>query len=308
MFTSEHDLKKGECPVLINANEHWTCMNYRADVGTGFRIMEAGPGRIVTIEPDGYFHLLFFKTGECRSESMRFSRRIYFPGQMLLLPRNYLFKATAVSDMKIVDMSFDKLLNRCDKLQLEMLVPICKSIEYAVQPVTMKKQIIDFLNLITECIESGLGCAHYHVLKHQELMLYIKAYYTKEEIATLFYPVIMTQSDFKEIIYSHPNIYSVNEMANAANMNRTTFLRRFKEEFGETAGIWIKKRLCQNILYECSNTKNTIKDIVYIFNFSSQSSFNRFCRRYFRCTPGELVTRVREGLVIREYESCMEEK
>ena len=110
---------------------------------------------------------------------------------------------------------------------------------------------------------------------------------------SLFYPVIQGLSGFKNIIYDHPEIYSVDAMAEAASMSRSSFLRRFKEEFGVNAGEWLKKRLCQNVAYACSNPENTIKDIVDKFNFSSPASFSRFCRLYFDCTPTELMARAR---------------
>lgn len=281
------------CPVIRNINEHRTCSNFNADIGTGFRIFDIPPGETIILSTLRDYHLLAFLSGQISFMCGIYGPKTYLEGDMVVCPRKFTVSGTAVSETRIVDMSFDKIWSRCDKLHFRHLISRSEDYRFDMTPVRMRDPFPDYYSLLYSGLKSGIGCAHFHLLKHQEIFLYFKMYYSMDELVSLFYPVIQGLSGFKNIIYDHPEIYSVDAMAEAASMSRSSFLRRFKEEFGVNAGEWLKKRLCQNVAYACSNPENTIKDIVDKFNFSSPASFSRFCRLYFDCTPTELMARAR---------------
>lgn len=77
---------------------------------------------------------------------------------------------------------------------------------------------------------------HYHQIKRDELFLYLRAGYTKEELAQFFYPILGRDLDFKDFILTNSRkIFDVKDFATQANMSLSTFNRRFKETFNDTA-------------------------------------------------------------------------
>ena len=82
-------------------------------------------------------------------------------------------------------------------------------------------------------------------------------------------------------------------------MSRSTFLRRFKSEFNDTAHDWMLKQTCQRIVGEIACPETTIKDLMAKFGFDSHSGFNRFCKANFHCTPSEPDTQIPQGRVMQ---------
>lgn len=100
-----------------------------------------------------------------------------------------------------------------------------------------------FFSLLVDCLKEGLGCIHYHQIKRDELFLYLRAGYTKEELALFFYPVLGQNLEFKDfVLMNSRKIFDVKNFALQANMSQSTFNRRFKETFNETAKNWLLLR------------------------------------------------------------------
>lgn len=100
-----------------------------------------------------------------------------------------------------------------------------------------------FFSLLVDCLKEGLGCIHYHQIKRDELFLYLRAGYTKEELALFFYPVLGQNLEFKDfVLMNSRKIFDVKDFALQANMSQSTFNRRFKETFNETAKNWLLLR------------------------------------------------------------------
>lgn len=77
-------------------------------------------------------------------------------------------------------------------------------------------------------------------------------------------------------------------------MSRSTFQRRFRQAFGQTASSWLKALMCREIVAAVADPALTVKDLAYDFGFSSPESFSRFCKDNFGCRPGDLLSRVRQ--------------
>lgn len=280
---------------LRYSNEHRTCTNYVADTATGFYHLKFDAGSPVILRPERSKHLIFFISGKCRIKLKGQYTGDFHAGEMILLKDGDSYEWDVQEQLEIVSMSFDTILNRCDKLQFQMLQPLCSRMEYDFRPLPVLKPVDLFLKLLILCLDSGVNCAHLHVLKHQELFLYFRFFYTKEEVASLFYPVIMESFDFKAFIYENiDKVNSVDQLIQKSNMSRSTFQRKFKKTFNDSAGDWIRKHICQNIVNELALPDTTLKDIIYKYDFSSYSSFNRFCKNNFHCTPTELAANLKK--------------
>ena len=145
-----------------------------------------------------------------------------------------------------------------------------------------------------------MSCAHLHEMKQRELFFYLRGFYSKEEIAGLFYPIVSRSFDFRNFVFeNYRKVHSLKELIDLSPMSRSTFLRRFKSEFNDTAHDWMLKQTCQRIVGEIACPETTIKDLMAKFGFDSHSSFNRFCKANFHCTPSELIRRYRKDVSCR---------
>lgn len=280
---------------LLYIEEHRTCNHYMADIGTGFIYREIAAGEKIIQESVQNNHLLFILEGDCILTCNNFIDRKFHSGEMVLIPRMAAFKGQSTSAMKFVDMAFTAPISGCDKLILQNYHPVCENIRYDFQPVDIRYPLTGFLELLIYCLKNGMSCAHFHEIKHREVFFYLRGFYTKEEIATLFFPIIAKSFDFKEFVYRNSmKVTSLRELIELSNMTTRTFQRRFKREFNEPAHDWMLKQICQRIVYELTQPNVSIKDIVSKFNFSSSGNFSRFCKIHFHCTPSQLLKKYRD--------------
>ncbi|MCD7977088.1 MAG: AraC family transcriptional regulator [Tannerellaceae bacterium] len=104
----------------------------------------------------------------------------------------------------------------------------------------------------------------------------------------------MGEPNFKNLILKHyKHINSVAELAVIAGMSRTIFDNKFKEVFGMSARKWILQETAKQVRFRAKQPNVTITDLMDEFKFNSATHFNRFCKQYFDCTPGELIRRSR---------------
>lgn len=116
-----------------------------------------------------------------------------------------------------------------------------------------------------------------------------RGYYTKEDLAHFFYPVLSANWDINSFVLNHyKKVNDVSELANMAHLSLVTFNRHFKKAFGETAARWLEKRRAEDLLREIRLTKKSFTEIALEFRFSSSAYLTTFCKRHFGKTPKEL--------------------
>lgn len=117
----------------------------------------------------------------------------------------------------------------------------------------------------------------------------LRAYYTKEELACFFYPLLGKDMGFKDFVLSnYLAIADIPEFARQLNLSIDTFKRRFKEAFGESAHKWITLRKSELIYRDLVVSEKTFTEITTEYGFSSQAYLCTFCKKYFDKSPQEL--------------------
>lgn len=209
---------------------------------------------------------------------------------MFLLPKNeqivtHARKATSlllcsfVSDLKLYSCFSIQQLSYCVS-EKAIQSPYCLKLDTRIQ---------SFLTLLVSCLREGIGCAHFHQIKRDELFLYLHAGYTKKELALFFYPVLGKDMEFKDfILMNSRTLFDVKEFALQANMSLSTFNRRFKETFNDTAKSWLLLRKQEFVKRDIVLSNLTFNDIAEKYSFSSTSYLVTFCKKYFGKTPNEL--------------------
>lgn len=286
--------KKPPQNKLLYIEEHLSCLNYLETVEHGFKYIEFEQGEVLTDADSIWNYLLFVLEGQCLIHCNQFKERLFPENSIVLLPKKSEFEIYAPAGTRLLSLSFDVPLSKCDKLALQDLVPVCRRLDYDFQPIEIRYPLPPYLELATFCLRNKMDCGHFHLLLEQELFFLLRGFYLKEELALLFYPIISPDLSFKEFVLSnYLKVSCVNELLELSNMGRSLFYHKFKKAFGIPAKQWLMKQRDMHILRTIEGTEPTVSELMEKFNFESQSHFTHYCKKHFQCTPRELILRSR---------------
>ena len=214
---------------------------------------------------------------------------------MVLLPRGALVDAYTQKDCKLLLFSFGMVRNVCDVNMLQSYYDLCNDIHYDFTPLEIRHPLNEFIDLLVFCLKSGMNCAHLHEIKHKEFFLYLRGFYTKEEIVQLFFPIMGKKLKFKDMVLkNYTKAENVEELIELLKMSKNAFYAKFSKEFGMSPRQWMLKQIRHQVFIKAAIPNITIKELMDLFNFDSPVQFNRFCMREFNCTPGELIKQQQE--------------
>ena len=283
---------------LLYIREHLTCSHYKANMNAGFLYHELAAGKVISYDDTlQNNHLVIILSGSCTMGYNTFQNCKFKAGEMVLIPRSSTFRGQVDEYLKFLDMAFISPISSCDKLVLQSYHSLCADIKYDFRPTEIRYPLNVFFDLLVYCLQNGMMCAHLHEMKHKELFFYLRGFYTKREVAELFYPIISKSFDFKTFVLdNYAKARTLGELIALSNMSRSSFIRTFKAEFHDTAYNWMQKQLCQRIMEDVVRPDISVKKLMIKFGFDSFSNFNRFCKRNFYCTPTELLERYQKNV------------
>lgn len=280
---------------LLYANEHSTCLHYLRTINSGFYYREYPSGHRDYWEKGlSKNYLLCLLKGAVWFHSIDYPPRTIHSGELLLLAKSSIVTGKCLSDTLLIILAFDELKTNCDKLLFESMAPLKKQIAYKFNSLPIRPPLNLFLKLLVYYLRNGANCAHLHEMKHNELFLCLRYFYTKEELVSLFYPIISKSLDFKKfILNNYPNVKNIQELIELSNMSKTVFYDRFKQEFGMTAKQWAIRQFSHKLLYTAARPGITVKELAGALDFDSVSQLQQYCKRHLNCTPSKLIEQQR---------------
>ena len=282
--------------TLHYVNEHLGCNNYATDETSLFFLREIKPGETIVRNYLDFTLLVFLYSGDVEIDYGIDSKLHLKAGNVFLLPKNFEIKVTSSdggASALMCKFTCDiKMCSMYSLKQLEKFLP--ENLDNRMFCLPFDDRIRAFVNLTVMSLSAGLNCTHYHQIKREELFMYLRAGYTKEELAMFFSPILGKDLDFKDFVLTHyKQIFDVKEFAQKANMSQSTFNRRFKESFNDTALKWLLARKSESILNDIVKSDLTFAEISEKYRFSSPSYFVTFCKKHYGKTAAELR---REGI------------
>jgi AraC-like DNA-binding protein len=156
-------------------------------------------------------------------------------------------------------------------------------------PILKLKPVLKiFLNSLLFYLDKGISCKHYYELKQKELFFILHFFYAKEEIATLFAPIISRDLNFKALVLkNYMKAQSIKELARICNYSLSSFSRRFKNTFSESPYKWMQNKRLKYIIERLNNKDISFGEIIDEFNFSSPAHFTLYCKKYLNLTPSQ---------------------
>jgi AraC-like DNA-binding protein len=281
---------------LLYYDEHATCRHYISDYTVGFAIKTLGECEMHELELSQTHRMIFLIDGVLRVKYDNESVKKINAGEMFFVPKSCVAECQALSEAKLLISTFDIPTNICDKLSLQSYWTICRDMEFQFRPHKMRPQMKTFIDNLAYYLDQKIRCANFFDLKQKEMFLIFRWFYSKEELAELFFPMIGRSLSFKSLILeNYLKVSNVNELAEMSHMGRSTFDNMFKHEFGMPAMQWILKQKAKHVKHELLAPDTTISDVMLKFGFNSSTHFTRFCRQQFGCTPSALQAQSRNG-------------
>ncbi|MDR1403019.1 MAG: AraC family transcriptional regulator [Tannerellaceae bacterium] len=274
---------------LFYLNEYHTHDKKKPEFSSVFRYGEIKVGDAVLNTSMAYNHLLFLKDGSIRMDCDEFCGRELEKEQCILIPKGANISLIVLQPGSLLVFIFDLLQNPFENHVLQSYQTVQSKVSYTFTPVPIREPLTSYLELILYYKNKGIEHKQLYEIKEKELFLLFYTCYTQEEVVALLHPII-GMSTFKNfVIKNYPRAKNVAELVRISGMGRTAFNYTFRNVFGASPRQWMLTQIARQILYKALEPEITIKDLIKEFKFNSASHFNRFCRKQFDCTPGELI-------------------
>jgi len=264
---------------------------YTTDFSSGFHYIELPTNAYEKSRILEQNAIVFIIEGSCSFSYDQYINRIFFAGDMLFFPKSAIVSGRVLEDMKMVYMTFDVPLSASDRQYIQHQWEITRDMTYDFMPLKMNYPVGILINSVVYLIKNGgKDYAELHEIKHREVFVMLRLFYTQKEFARFFYPIIGKSFNFKNfVLENYINCYSLQELVERSDMCTNVFMRKFKKEFGMSGYQWILKQMCQRIQHKASEPGVTIKDIMCEVGIQSHTHFNRICRKHFGQTPKQLI-------------------
>ncbi|MCI1719920.1 MAG: hypothetical protein LKM37_02685 [Bacteroidales bacterium] len=275
---------------LLYAQEHLSCVNYVTNKAIGFSIHMLLKGDIFAIPDKTENYIVFLTSGKLELNFEKVGVRELNSEEMVLIPLNSDGNGKVLENSSFVLLAFDnEHLNLCDKFSIDdVLSSVAPEDEFSrALPIYPPMQsVLDSVNFF---LSNNISCIHLHEIKQKEAFLILRAFYTKEENASLFAALLhgnrIKLPEFVRINYL--KVKTAEELATRYGLDFDEFTRKFKESFGMEPQKWMDKKKAELISGELKIVDIPFENISKKFLFNTMEEFNKFCILNIGKTPVE---------------------
>lgn len=152
-----------------------------------------------------------------------------------------------------------------------------------------RRIIRSHMESLAENIDNGLRCVRFLEIKMEEFFYYLRAYYSKDELAGFCLPLLSSDARFMNFIWeNYRRIRTVEQFARLANSSPSAFKIKFKKITGKSVSRWILEHKARNVYRDICFDKKSLKDITEEYHFASVSHLGAFCRKHFGKSPSRI--------------------
>jgi len=271
---------------LLYPNERTNCFIYDDDETPLLTLIDKNKGEILQIDEsyNRVFFLLKGRIGFLEGSTYR----TFEEGNFILLPRGCEYILNIEENSFLVIVHVHSKMQFCKHFSFVILHQLNKSKNYhpTVYSLKINTIIYSYLNNIIIMLSEGIKCKYFHDIKQKELLHYLCAYYSKNDLITFFAPMLNDDTDFVELIYQNfESAKTIADLANITHYSLSGFKKRFSKIFGMSPHSWMEKEKAKKIHYDINCTQKSFKEIAVKYNFYSASHFTRFCNKMYGMSP-----------------------
>lgn len=296
-------MKEQKKTKLFYVEEHLSCGKYLKEVNAGFIYQEfkKGYSRIMEQEtPTNY--LIIILQGRIRISCNQWRDREIGQGEIFMVAKSSLLQGECLEDTRVLTLAFEGLITSCDKLDFRYLAKLTCEISYNLDTVPVKDSVALFCELMIIYLSEKASCRHLHEIKHNEILLCLRYFYTKQELALLFYPMLSASMKFRNFVFeNYRKVKSARELVELSYMGKSAFYKEFTSEFGVSVKEWLTLKKLRRIVNSAAHPDITVKKLMIEFDFETLSHFQAYCKRYFGYSPTILIENAIKGNVEIKY-------
>jgi AraC-like DNA-binding protein len=262
---------------------------------TGFRVREIAEEHTLSTGNKDYHHLFFLLEGEAVISCNEFTNKPIHAGEFVLIPIAADMVCHAISRCRVLLFSFEQFFHLSDREYVHEICDLASSIPYTFTPAPIYPPLEKFLSHLILYFKQGMNKPLLHDIKHVELAVIMRSFYTKPEIASVFHPIAGKAINFRiEVMRNYRKVTHVDDLAVLFGMEKRTFGRQFKDEFGLSPYQWILNQKAKHVRFSLTESDLSLDSIRKEHGFKFPGHFTRFCREQFHTTPTKLVRSLRE--------------
>lgn len=236
-----------------------------------------------------YYTVIFLLKGKIQILDPHQTYKTVVSNQFYLVGKNTITKGTVAKGSEVLVMQFDHISYDAIKVRLQNLRNQLTAKTYTFRPLDTNRQMSIYIEQLKDILINQIDCQHYTQGKVNELFLILLLYYTSDDFFTFCHPLISHASPFKEMILQYYlKTNSLKELQQYTGLSTSTFNRRFKAEFNDSAYQWLLKQKAGQIKLRLMNESITLSDIIREFGFHSHSHLQKYCKTHFNMNPSEL--------------------
>lgn len=286
---------KGSTQMASRINEH----------ETGFADILVHKGELYEEDYTRHYIILIVRKGEVLLSCKLYHNKVIAEGTMAFIPKAGKFSLCALGDAHLLLFAFTTTIIRSDKEMLDYFCTNASKKDYTFNTLPVCTAMDDLMTLISKQI-------HEKKLKHSGIchvwnsyfFHIMSSYYDRDEITAFMRPIISAGADFESFI---DNNYleaggNVSRLVALSGLSVQTFKTRFKTLYGMTAKQWLDTKLKGQFIHYAVDENMTPTQIAQELAVTPRQ-LNRFCRRIWGMTPGQVVKKMRMGEFWEEFPS-----
>lgn len=281
--------------ALKYVKEHLACKNYTTIEQSILQVRLFKAGENIVKEATDSSALVFLLSGEIElSTGSVLGQKIEGPS-MFFIAASERFCAKIKQNTTLVRCRLDLQTALCNRFAIEHLSQLkpnrnAKAEKNRISVFPIHSLLHTELKTVIEAIKLGLMCVHYHRIKRDALLICLRGFYAKGQLADLFAPILGVESEFKEkVINYYSDVETVKELMTALNMSPTTFKRKFHQAFGTTAKQWLIEKKKERVFRDLIMSHTPIAELADKYKFS-ENYMTTFCKEHFGKTPTQIRT------------------
>ena len=276
---------------IYNIDRHLACFCYKKGKDAPVEIWEVPCGTIQDKFCLSHHEIVFLAKGRIRYTVCGYSQAELTGGRFIFVPIGKTVTFETMADSMLFIIRQDNGLRLCQSFSIEQLYNKrgIKDTPGRIQPLEINPRLRQYLNGIWDTCSDGIMCRYFFEAKITELFVLLRAYYSDDELYGLFLPILSPDTEFSEFVRRNYHKYrTINDMASEMHLTARQFNRRFHKVFSCAPQEWILQEKAKNIHADICNSSRPLKQIADDYGFTVQAHLNRFCKKTFSMSPGEM--------------------